>query len=351
MSTSVPLLLPDRHPERDFFIADIFDNLPFKDDLASMEHPIFSLSTRPDLRELIYTHENATISFTPSTKGLPTIFDKDVLLYCGSLMMAQINSGLIPPKTLRVSVHDLLVATNRSTNGQAYSALKESLDRLHGVSIKTNIKTNRREQIQAFHLIDNYSIVESSKVKNRMVRLEITLSDWFYNSVIGKEVLTISREYFRLRKPLERRLYELARKHCGTNQSEWRITLENLQLKSGSVAPIKKFRFFIRNIVKTNHIPDYLIYFNDKLDLVIFTPRELKKTLSLSLKTINTFDSSSITIDTWHRAKKVIADSGYKWDLHNLLEQYLEYIRKRGCPKNINAAFLGFIKKKIISAL
>ena len=42
-------LLPDRHPTADFFVCDILDALP-KDDMATMEHPVFSLSTRPDLR-------------------------------------------------------------------------------------------------------------------------------------------------------------------------------------------------------------------------------------------------------------------------------------------------------------
>ena len=42
-------LLPDRHPTPDFFVCDIFDAVP-KGDMASMEHPIFSLSTKPDHR-------------------------------------------------------------------------------------------------------------------------------------------------------------------------------------------------------------------------------------------------------------------------------------------------------------
>ena len=44
-------LLPDRHPTGDFFVCDLFGVSP-KDDLATMEHPIFSLSTRPDTRVL-----------------------------------------------------------------------------------------------------------------------------------------------------------------------------------------------------------------------------------------------------------------------------------------------------------
>ena len=32
--------LPDRHPIQDFFICDVTDAIP-KDDMGSMEHPIF----------------------------------------------------------------------------------------------------------------------------------------------------------------------------------------------------------------------------------------------------------------------------------------------------------------------
>jgi hypothetical protein len=44
-------LFPDRHPQKDFFILDIADVVP-KDDTASMEHPLFSLATKPDMRHL-----------------------------------------------------------------------------------------------------------------------------------------------------------------------------------------------------------------------------------------------------------------------------------------------------------
>jgi hypothetical protein len=38
-------LLLDRHPVRDFFVADILD-WALKDDRASMEHPFFALSKK-----------------------------------------------------------------------------------------------------------------------------------------------------------------------------------------------------------------------------------------------------------------------------------------------------------------
>ena len=54
-------LLPDRHPMGDFFVCDIFGAAP-KDDLGSMEHPIFSLSTRPARRVLSYEHNGTQVA-------------------------------------------------------------------------------------------------------------------------------------------------------------------------------------------------------------------------------------------------------------------------------------------------
>ncbi|MEL7114952.1 MAG: replication initiator protein A, partial [Pseudomonadota bacterium] len=71
----------------DFFVCDIAAALP-KDDMASMEHPVFSLSTRPDRRVLSYAHAGIRVEITPSVKGLATIHDKDVLIYCISQLVA-----------------------------------------------------------------------------------------------------------------------------------------------------------------------------------------------------------------------------------------------------------------------
>jgi plasmid replication initiation protein len=213
---SLSPLLPERHPNQDFFIADIFDALPVKNDRHTMEHPFFALSTKKDIRTIRYERDGVKITLSPSAEwGLPTMMDKDILLYVGSLLMAEINRGRIPPKKVRFSAHDLLVTTNRHTNDIGYRMLKNAFERITGCMISTDIKTNNLKQSSGFHILESYDIIENSHDKKRMVRVEVTVSDWFYNALIGKEVLTINRAYFRLRKTLERRLYELARKHCG----------------------------------------------------------------------------------------------------------------------------------------
>ena len=61
--------------------------------MASMEHPLFTLATRPDRRILRYEHGAAVIEVTPSVKGLATIHDKDVLIFCISQLMAAMKAG------------------------------------------------------------------------------------------------------------------------------------------------------------------------------------------------------------------------------------------------------------------
>ena len=218
-------LLPERHPTADFFVCDILGALP-KDDMASMEHPIFSLATRPDLRVLRYAHNGVTVEVVPSVRGLATLFDKDILIYCISQLMAALNAGRPVSRRVHLTAHDLLVATNRETSGDAYRRLREAFERLAGTRITTNLMTGGQEVTTGFGLIEGWQIVRDGP-GGRMVQVTVTLSDWLFRAVLAKSVLTLSRDYFRLRKPLERRIYELARKHCG-RQPEWRVSIEVL---------------------------------------------------------------------------------------------------------------------------
>lgn len=254
MTGGAGALGPAYHPQSDFFVCDIFAASP-KDDLASMEHPMFSLSTRPDRRILDYTHNGAQITVTPSVKGLATIHDKDILIYCISQLVAALNAGRAISRTLHLTAHDLLVATNRETSGDSYRRLREAFERLAGTRITTNLVTGGHEVTTGFGLIETWQIARKTR-GGRMVSVAVTLSDWLYRAVLSKSVLTLSRDYFRLRKPLERRIYELARKHCG-RQPEWRISVSVLHHKSGSASPRRVFRAMLREMIATDHLPDY----------------------------------------------------------------------------------------------
>ncbi|MEL7090184.1 MAG: replication initiator protein A [Pseudomonadota bacterium] len=267
-------LAPYHHPNGDFFLCDILDAVP-KGDLASMEHPLFSLSTRPDRRILRYAHNDVEITVTPSVRGLATIHDKDILIFCISQLMAAVNAGRSTSRRVVLKAHDLMVATNRETSGDAYRRLRQAFERLAGTRITTNIATGPKddpiEVTTGFGLIEGWEIVRKTR-GGRMASVAVTLSDWLYRAVLAKSVLTLSRDYFRLRKPLERRVYELARKHCG-HQRAWQVSVETLLKKSGSNSPRRVFRKMIRDIIAADHLPDYHLS-EEPGDIIRVTPRD-----------------------------------------------------------------------------
>ena len=267
-------LLPDRHPTRDFFIADILD-WALKDDRHSMEHPMFSLSKKPDRRIRRYEHNGNSLTVAPSAYGLATIWDKDILIYLISQIVEGLNQGREDAKSRRVRfrVYDYLVSTNRPVGGEHYKRLEAGLDRLKGTNIKTNIITGGVRIKHAFGLIDDWKIIERSPTNERMIAVEVTLSEWLYNAVAAREVLTLSRDYFRLGGALERRLYELARKHCG-NQVRWGIGLELLHRKSGSASPVKRFRLEVKRMALSDDLPDYRMTYEPDPDQVIFYSKD-----------------------------------------------------------------------------
>lgn len=329
-------LLPDRHPTQDFFVCDIFDAAP-KGDMASMEHPIFSLSTKPDHGIRRYEHGSVEVTIKPSADGLATIHDRDVLIYCISHLMSAINDGRDVSQVVRFRAFDLLKATNRMTNGQGYEALKAALERLAGTRISTNIVTGGQEIFETFGLIERARIVKETR-DGRMQEVEIKLSDWVFNAIRHKEVLTLHRDYFRLRKPLERRIYEVARKHCGT-KSEWKISLALLQKKCGSSSTLKEFRRLVGNIVAEDrihhHMPDYSVILDDS-DMVVFRNRN---TMLPADSAAVPFDGCVFGPDVYDRAKNAAPG----WDVYFLEGEWRAWITE--APRHPESAFVGFCRK------
>ncbi|NIZ10975.1 replication initiator protein A [Pseudooceanicola sp. HF7] len=325
-------LLPGQHGQVDFFICDILDAVP-KGDMAMMEHPVFSLSTRPDRRILSYEHRGTRIEVTPSVKGLATIHDKDILIFCISQLMAAVNAGRAVSRTLTLRAHDLLVATNRETSGDAYRRLKESFERLAGTRITTNIVTGDEEATTGFGLIEAWRIVKKTR-GGRMVSVTVTLSDWLFRAVLSKSVLTLSRDYFRLRKPLERRIYELARKHCG-RQPEWRVSVEVLLKKSGSASPRRVFRRMLRDMIESDHLPDYEMA-EEEGDIIRFTRRAQVVEPGPEAPPL-----SAAALD---EARRRMPGA----DVYALEAEWRDFWAASGRPRlrSADAAFLGFVRKK-----
>lgn len=278
----------------DLFVAQLLD-YRFKDDSATMEAPLFSLATKPDMETWRWTSQDKKkwVEVTPSSKGRATIHDKDLLIYISSQLVAAMdeakkNGTKMPGRRVRFAVYDFFSATKRERSGRAYERFEDTVDRLSGTRLKTNIDMGDLDVRSSFGLIESadYILESDSQGRKRMTAIEITISKWLYRTLEGRRVLTINDAYFDLRKPLERRLYELARKHVG-NQSDWVVSEDVLYEKSGSSAVAKEFRRMLKAIMEDDCIPDYRFTRcgDNPKNIRVYQKDPVKLALGLSKKT------------------------------------------------------------------
>lgn len=339
-------LLPDRHPQADFFICDVADAV-LKDLIPQMEHPFYALSKKPDTAIRRYEHEDRWVEVIPSTKGQATIYDKDILIYAVSQIMTKLNRGERVERRIRFNPREMLIFVNRGTGGKDYAAFCESLDRLMGTVIKTNITTvvdgddkgvppGDEERLGLFHLIEKAYIQRKNSTNDgRIIWAEIQLSEWIFNSIRRKSVLTLHRDYFRLRKPIERRVYEIARKMCGA-RSEFEISLEKLLKRTGARMELKRFRHTIREIAKHDHLPDYKVLFDEVRDMVVFHGRGTVVAIEEKARPA----IPHLKAETYAHARSAAPG----WDVHVLEQEWRAWATE--LPQNPDAAFLGFCKKR-----
>lgn len=249
--------IPDGQAQ-DLFLDGLID-APIKAEQAGLEHPFFALEKQPRMTPIIYEHGDVKIEVTAGPKGIATIYDKDILMYVSSVVNDRLERGLTVSPKIRFAAHDFLTATQRGKGGKAYGLFLDALDRLQTTGIKTTIESGAERQRRTFTWIASSQIIEDKRADGtrRMRAVEIELCDWMYKAVVqDRRVLTIHPAYFRLTGGVERRLYEIARKHCG-RQEEWSIMLPRLAQKVGTTRELKKFRADLVAIAKADQLPEY----------------------------------------------------------------------------------------------
>ena len=259
------------------------------------------------------------------------------MIFCISQLMHMKNRGEKIGKRVRFSARELSISTNRPIGGNHYKRLEQAFKRLQGTQFTTTIRTGGKREVRIFSLVDEAGFVMQEEGIWRLDYCEVVLSDWFMRAIAANDVITISNDYFRLRRPLERRLYEIGRKHCGS-QPKWQIGLAKLQEKTGSNAPLKKFRLNIRQIIEDDHTPFYRIELTGD-DLVIFRPRNTKTQIA-----------PAISLPDWaeERARATAREKGR--DYHALRADWLAFAEaesaKGNPPKNAGAAFVAYCAKQ-----
>ena len=236
---------------------------PLRDDRATMEFPFFALQKRPLLTPIIYQDGNVSIRISPGERGIATIWDKDVLIYLSSLINSKIERNEKVSRTVRIAAYDMLRVTRRHTGKNGYQEIYDALFRLRSTTITTDIQSGGERETRGFGWIDSFRILtKENKAGNRVMQgLEITLNDWTFRALVkDRRVLAINPAYFDLTGGLERRLYEIARKHVG-RQADWKVSLLQLAKKCGTMQRnLRRFKFDLKQLAELDRLPDYQLF-------------------------------------------------------------------------------------------
>ena len=254
---------------------DVIIHKNYQFSLFALEYPLFSLKLDKKTLEYKFTSRSGiTITIRNTNLGRATMQDADLWLYCITKMMQLIYEEKTLTRRIMFTGYDYLKKTNRKPTGTNYQQIINSLQRLSSTRLETNKTIETWEVGAGLGLIDSYGYVKDKKT-GKIVRVEVVLPEWLYTEIVSKRIATINPQYLKL-KPLGKRLYQLARIHCRNSQST-EFALDYFAKKVGSTHEIKRFRFEINKLCKSQPLPDFLIHYDRKEDKVRFTLREQKQ--------------------------------------------------------------------------
>lgn len=259
---------------------ELFHALPgdfaVRDAQDLMSFPFFSLSKSHRIKPIDFSAGDISIRVEAvPDHGMATIWDADILIWAASQIVEARDKGLRTSRLMAATPHEILTFTGRGVSARDYQRLKAALDRLQSTSIATSIRQPSEGRRHRFSWINEWQ--ERSDRAGKPAGIEMIVPDWFYRAVLDDAlILTIDRAYFDLTGGLDRWLYRLVRKHGGRQRAGWRFDLRHLHLKSGSLSPFRRFAFELRDIIRRQPLPGYVLFVEIEVGgrvLLAFEPR------------------------------------------------------------------------------
>jgi hypothetical protein len=222
-----------------------------------MAYPFFALAKTAWTKPLIYKTEKVTIEIGPGPKGIATIYDKEILLYIASLMVAKLDAGQPVSQDFYFTAHDLFRVTGVNNSSRSYTRLSDALERLQGTQIKTDIEAGGEGEAGFFSWLEAARLhyTKNSSGERRLKAVRVRLCDWLFRAILrDRQVLEYAPSYFQL-GPVERRLYEVARSSCVDGPVS--ITLEQLRLQLGYQSSPRHFKSILKTVIESDSIPGF----------------------------------------------------------------------------------------------
>ncbi|WP_430637595.1 replication initiator protein A [Sphingomonas hankookensis] len=243
-------------PQGDLFRLDSPLTAEIRGERSLMAFPFFALAKNAWMKPLTYQANAISIEVRPSASGVATIYDKEIVLYIASLMLAKIEIGENVTQDFVFTAHDLFTVTGANHSARSYGRLSEALERLQGTQIKTNIEAGGEGEEGFFSWLSeaklHYSRTRGGE--RRLKAVKVRLCDWLFRAILlDRHVLDYAAAYFQL-GPIERRIYEVAR---SSGEERLETDLATFRLQIGYQNPLANFRNALKQIAASDSIPDY----------------------------------------------------------------------------------------------
>ena len=222
-----------------------------------MTYPFFSLSKSHRVTPIDFRMGDVAIRVEATAEhGMASIWDADVLIWAASQLVEARDRGLRASRLMTATPYEILTFIRRGTSVRDYHRLKAALDRLQSTTVATTLRQPTERRMHRFSWVNEWK--ERADANGRPLGIELIIPDWLYAAVLNDAlVVTIDRAYFQLTGGLERWLYRIVRKHAGRQPGGWCFEVSHLHLKSGSLSPLKRFAFELRDITRRQPLPGF----------------------------------------------------------------------------------------------
>ena len=192
---------------------------------------------------------------------------------------------------------------------------------------------------------------------------------YYYNPLIAKELKNLTKRftsYFlsnvaNMKSTYAIRFYEISIMYLNASKSRithFQISIEELKVKldiTNKYKQISDFKRRVLNRAKEEINKQSDISFNFEIIKIGRNPINIKFTVCRKnepsqcdfLQELN----HKVSTKALEKAKQIIISSKARWDIYVIEEQFYDFIKKKGEPESIDGAFIGFVKKKIVTPM
>ncbi|MCK2122095.1 replication initiator protein A [Pseudomonas sp. PNPG3] len=261
----------------DFFAPMLYD-VGAKDNRGVMDVAVYRLSKREKRANAVMRYElpDGYVQVTSGPYGMASVWDYDLVLMAISHLTEAMNKFAdgeredIPQQTFRPHIGEVLKFCRKDNGGNQKDFVVDALNRLSTTHVAIERTVSRGGEAKRVNngdpLIHGTRVISNVRT-NKVEYVEFRLANWMYEEITSgakPDVLTVHPDYFLMESGIERFLYRLARKAAGKDSARWGF--KTIFVRSGSTSKFKEFCRMIREIIKSNSLPEYHLVEEDGIE-------------------------------------------------------------------------------------